>query len=408
MLKKAFLAAVGAICVTLTATEAVQAAIFEVVASGLDNPRAFTFGPDGALYITEAGTGGPSDKCVPSPSQPGASLCYGQTGAVTRVQNGVQERVLTGFPSIGLSNGDGSYGPHDIAFTPDGKAYVLVGFASDSRNRENVVEDSNIGQIHVVNSFDGGASWTPVADVLGYELGNDPDKAGFISNPYSFVIQNGTAYVVDAGANTFLRAELDGSGVALERLLESRLEPHPFTGEPALTESVPTAVVVGPDGALYVAELTGRPYPEREARIYRIVPGNEPEIYADNFTQIVDLGFDSKNNLYVLQYADASLTNDSESGVLNRLGSLIRVTPDGTRTTVESGLVSPNSLLVGSDDSIYISEYATFAGKGQIVRFDPRKSVPEPTSALSLLAFGAFGTFLLSKHNKGSSIKVLN
>ena len=35
-----------------------QAAGLDVVASGLDSPRGLTFGPDGALYITEAGVGG--------------------------------------------------------------------------------------------------------------------------------------------------------------------------------------------------------------------------------------------------------------------------------------------------------------------------------------------------------------
>ena len=35
----------------------------QVIASGLDNPRGLAFGPDGALYVAEAGRGGTSTLC---------------------------------------------------------------------------------------------------------------------------------------------------------------------------------------------------------------------------------------------------------------------------------------------------------------------------------------------------------
>lgn len=373
MLKKLLLAATGAACIALGVAEAVQAETFEVVASGLDNPRGFTFGPDGDIYVTEAGRGGQSNRCVPSPSQIGATLCYGLTGAVTRIHDGISERVVTGLPSIGLSNGNASYGPHDIKFDSTGKAYVLVGFASDARNRDNLIGNKDIGSLLAINSLNGGSSWTKVADLAGFELANDPDHQGLISNPYSFVIKDKTAYVVDAGANDLLRVGLDGSGVTLQALFPSRIVTSPLTGKDVSMQTVPTAVTVGPDGASYVAEFTGRPYPENAARIYRITPGNQPEIYAGGFTQIIDLAFDTKGNLYVLEYAAKSLSL-ATGGILNNAGgALIRVAPDGTRKTIASGdeLFSPNSIVIGPDNAIYVSDYSTLAGKGQIIRFDP-------------------------------------
>jgi hypothetical protein len=102
---------------------------YEVVASGLDNPRGLAFGPEGALYVAEAGRGG--DVCgIMGPEGP---ACYGPTGAVTRVFGGVQERVATGLSSFALQSplGHNAFGPHDISFQGRGGAYVAVGACFD-------------------------------------------------------------------------------------------------------------------------------------------------------------------------------------------------------------------------------------------------------------------------------------
>src|SRR4051812_14034241 len=53
-----------------------------VMAQGLDNPRGLAFGPDGMIYVVEAGRGGTSTLCLPNPTGP-LPRCYGATGAVT-------------------------------------------------------------------------------------------------------------------------------------------------------------------------------------------------------------------------------------------------------------------------------------------------------------------------------------
>ena len=40
----------------------------KVVADGLDNPRGIGFGPDGALYVAESGSGGPVTPATASPA----------------------------------------------------------------------------------------------------------------------------------------------------------------------------------------------------------------------------------------------------------------------------------------------------------------------------------------------------
>ncbi len=56
-------------------------------------------------------------------------------------------------------------------------------------------------------------------------------------------------------------------------------------------DSVPTPVVLGRDGAFYVGELTGFPFPVGGARIYRVVPGHAPQVFADSFTSVIDIAF---------------------------------------------------------------------------------------------------------------------
>src|SRR5438132_14309987 len=82
---------------SLTALSTARAADtpFTVLASGLDSPRGLAFGPEGALYVAEAGRGG-TGPCLNSPE--GGQACYGASGAVTRIWRGTQQRLATGLP----------------------------------------------------------------------------------------------------------------------------------------------------------------------------------------------------------------------------------------------------------------------------------------------------------------------
>ena len=98
-------------------------------ATGLTNPRGLTFGPDGKLYVAEAGTGGtltprggpdcPIDINIYSPYKAGFS------GRVVRVRrDGKKETVARNLPSM-TDNTGASYGPTDLAFIGQ-TLYVLI------------------------------------------------------------------------------------------------------------------------------------------------------------------------------------------------------------------------------------------------------------------------------------------
>jgi len=384
--------------------KAVEAATLTTVARNLDNPRGLAFGLDGALYVAEAGRGGEG----PSIQGPelGANLFYGETGAITRIQNGIQERVVTGLPSLRLVNDPNSglptvqndrveaLGPQGIGFSEDGEAYLAIGYGSNPAFKSNLGSfGADLGKL-IAFDLNADGSWQRradfAADFVTYERLNNPDGQDQISNPYALNVQGDNVFVVDSGANDLFRVNKNTGSISLESVFDNS---RSINGIPY--QSVPTSIALGPDGAFYVGEYTGFPFPEGGARIYRVVPGYEPEIYADGFTQITGLAFDPQGNLNVLEYAAQSQASTSDIK-----GVLIQLSPDGTRRTLvgeNEGLIGPTALTVGPDGAIYVSNFGSFAGKGQVVRIEDTTSVPEPSVLLGVLAFGTLGAISILK-----------
>lgn len=395
---------------TFSGMKAASAASFSVIANGLYNAGGLSFGPDGNLYVTEAGIGG-SGACVPPPSGQGDSLCYGTSGAVTKIENGKAERILTGLPSLALPDGTGGTGPRDIQFDAQGKPYVLIGYGANPTFRDRNLGNTDLGKI-IAPDFKTN-SWTSVADLANYELANNPDGSDVGSNPLGFVIDGKRLVVADAGANDLLSINTDSKNLQAitafpQDILTNPIFPPsgtpsnepaqvPSKGEAArsqfATQAVPSSVVKGPDGAYYVSQFTGFPFPEGGAKIYRVGADGKPTVYADGFTQLTDLDFDTEGNLYALQYANQSAWKG------NFDGSVIKIATDGTRTTLLSGngLESPSALTIGSDGAVYVTNRGDRPGLGQVLRIENIKSVPEPDSVLGVLAIGALGVGWLHK-----------
>lgn len=353
-----------------------QISQIEVLASGLDSPRKLSFGPDGALYVAEAGRGG-TGASIPSPSIPGAFLSYGATSAITRIQNGNVKRVVTGLPSVALPDGSDASGVHDIEFDAYGNAYAIVGLASNPANRDTLLQVPDFSHLIAIDNFDGGASWTRLRDFGVYEQNNNPDGQDVITNLFDLLIEDNTAYVVDAGANDLLSVRAFGGELTLETVFPSSTAIDPLTGESVVIQPVPTSVAVGPDGALYVGQLTGFPFQTETAKVYRINAEGKPEVYADGFTHIVDLAFDKSGGLYVLEYDADGLLNGSDAG------ALIYVSPNGkTRTIADDELTNPTGLEIGADGDIYISNKGFVAGQGEVLRLSLEKDTTEGCASL--------------------------
>lgn len=128
-----------------------------------------------------------------------------------------------------------------------------------------------------------------------------------------------------------------------------------------------TAVTCGPDGALYVSQLTG-------FRIHWTARGSgacrpaaaSPRSRLGGLTNVVDLTFDAEGNLYVLELAADSLLSDDLTG------ALLRFAPGATEPELlaRDGLVAPGSVAVAPDGAVYVSNLSNFPGQGQVLRLE--------------------------------------
>jgi sugar lactone lactonase YvrE len=330
------------------------------VASKLDNPRGLAFAPDGSLYVAEAGRGG-SEVCFPA--EEGES-CFGTSGAVTKIASGHQSRVLTGLPSVAAPDGSSALGPSDVSFRPNGDMYVTFGLGADPALRTELPALRFMGKL--VRGFPAQDSWSKFADIAGFEAAVNPDGGALDSNPNSvFATADGKA-VVDAGGNALLWVDPQGAVSTLAVFPDRLVDAPPFLGLPpgeqVPMQAVPTSVVKGPDGAFYVGQLTGFPFPVGEAKVYRVDPGHGPEVFAAGFTNIVDVAFGADGLLYVLEIAHNGLLSNDQTG------ALIRVNADGSHTVLmEAGLTNPGGLTI-HDGAAYVSNCGVCPGAGTILK----------------------------------------
>jgi hypothetical protein len=377
----------------------------DVLATGLSNPRGIAFAPNGQLFVAEAGRGGNGACAVLGDGQ---NACYGETGALTRIdRNGIEPplQVISGLPSLAAAGGFAAVGPHSISFHGTGHGQLVIGLGAEAPLRDGLGAKSALfGRVLHVNV---NGHWRPGADVAAFEFANDPVPGGKDSNPYGVAALHARTVVADAGANALFEVAPHHQSMRTLATFPSRLvTAPPFLGLPPNAkipmQSVPTSVVEGPDGALYVGELTGFPFPVGAANVYRVRPhggydghdgddgddgddghdehdrrrsrGRAPQVVASGFTNIVALDFDARGRLYVLQIGAGFAGPGGPP--LKPPGRLIRVDAHGAQTVIYEGLFYPGGLAIGPDGAAYVTNFGIVPGRipqafpdgGQVLR----------------------------------------
>src|SRR5262249_43683335 len=153
---------------------------------------------------------------------------------------------------------------------------------------------------------------------VAYESLFNPEPRIFDSNPFGVLAVPGGAVVVDARGNDVLLFDNDTLAISALAVLPRDLSVS-NNGD-----QVPTAVTVAPDGTHYVGQLTGAPFFDKKATVYRLVPGALPDQplvpVCTGFKSIISLALDGEGNLYVLQHSSGP-TGIASGGMIYKVAA---------------------------------------------------------------------------------------
>ncbi|MBY5160925.1 ScyD/ScyE family protein [Salsipaludibacter albus] len=215
----------------------------------------------------------------------------------------------------------------------------------------------------------------------------DPDGSGDAdSNPYDVAALGGgdAALVVDAGGNSLHKIDSDGNAELVATFPVELLSTDNFNqlaGCPPVApycatdgathipgQSVPTSVVVGPDGNYWVGELKGFPAPTGQSGVWRIEAGAtdvecgvDPECVKvlDGFTSIVDLTVGPDGMLYVSEFDEKSwaaveiFPSEAVGGTLNACDPAT-----GDCTEVATGVPEHTSVAFDKAGTAWVTQHA--------------------------------------------------
>jgi glucose/arabinose dehydrogenase len=331
-------AVVAATTVALAAGPAANAATVETVATGLNNPRGVAIGPDGAVYVANAGKGG---KLCQGKGE--NKFCLGRTSGIVKVANGKKTTVAKGLLSAAGAGGVFATGVHGVSVAPDGTVFGV----ETSGTPKDIAGGPPWARKQAGRLFDLTNGRTPVANISLIEWNRNLDKVkgDRNSNPYAVLALADRQIVVDAGANAVL--QVVGGKVSLLAVIPKNGKAQP----------VPTSIALGPNGDYLVGELA-EGAGKGKARVWRIpAAGGAPQVYARGFTAITGVAYAPDGTLYVTEFARNFRKEDLR-------GTLVRQAPDGTRTRLGGKkLFAPTGAAVDSTGAVYVSNYSVLPAK---------------------------------------------
>ena len=327
-----------------------------VVASGLTNPRGFTWAPDGTLYVALAGNGGtnpPVGELLPPPAGPEAG--GGPSAAVASIgPDGCPVAVATGLPSS-LDVIGSVVGVSDVAILGD-QLYALV--AGGGGSHGNPDQPAGLYRVYADGTFEVVAdlgAWrraNPVAHPA--EVEPDGQWYGMVAAP------DGSAlWIVESNGGQVLTVTPDGTITRVADLSEG----HP----------VPTGIALAPEGGVYVGYLTAFPFVDGTSRVDRVAPDGTVSTVWSGLSMVTGIAVAPDGTLFAAEMATGDPASMEEPPFQPFTGRVVRQTGSDELEEVATGVLFPVNLRFSPDGGLYVALPSVGAdnGEGVILRLDP-------------------------------------
>ena len=347
--------------------EAAGGAEITVFATGLNDPRGLAFGPNGSLYVAEAGTGGTASTegvCdqVQFPIGPyhggntARVLKFSRRGGVTVIADGLPSTEAN--PAIG---GDKS-GVSSLAFVGNRLLALISGGGCSHGHLE-----ADNGILRLDKNLDKNGGYSELANLSSWLKANPGAKGkqpGGDYEPdgtwYSMLFEQGRLYAVEPNHGLLVDVHPKRGTVTLVRDLFATFGDHTYTALAADRGDL----YVGTLGQIVFLPDVFPPVPDLaasfEAGVYRLSRNGQAVQVAAGLRAVLGLAFDKQHRLYALQ----------SPIFMPGTGSLVRQRRSGEWETVVSNLTFPSSVAIGPDGAFYITEcgYHCGPGDGRILR----------------------------------------
>jgi hypothetical protein len=334
-----------------------------VFATGLDNPRGLVFGPDGQLYVAEAGSGGTEstgDRCPDlQVGPPFGPYVNGPTARVSRLdRKGRRSTVVDGLPS-GQSQAPDWQGVADVAFIGR-RLFALVQGGGCSYGAKRFPK--SVIEIEPPGPGKEGGRYRVVADLGAFRRANpssvpddDLETEGVF---YSMTSAFGRLYLLDANTGALVEVTTDGR---IRTVVD-------FAA--TFGHVTPTAITsFGP--VLVIGNIFQFPIVDGASTIYAASPFGSAWPVVSGLTAVVDVAFDRHGRLYALE-----MGNGQGSGFPDpEAGRVVRVSLRGDHEVIATGLTFPTAMTFGPDGRLYVSNRGFDippTGTGEIVVIEVR------------------------------------
>ncbi len=289
------------------------------IATGLKGPIGLEIDKNGRVWVAEQGTGN-------------------NDGRVSVIMpDGSRYDVITGFESVASPGGEPD-GPSHLLFA-DGLLYIL----GTGGKMYKAAESSLKPGISTLT-----ASSLGVENIGDFVLGQKFPTGE--SHPYNFTVgPNGDIYITDAAANLILRRQKNG---VLNVVAQIPSQPNPTPVGPPQVESVPTGIYYDGQNFL-VTTLTGFPFPQGKATIYKVTPAGVVSVYQSGFTTLVDIAQGNSLGRLVLEHGTFGAM-----GFTPFTGKL-KWANGTTSTMLTDGLNQPAGLKQADEHTWYVANYGS-------------------------------------------------